>query len=539
MSQAETEIKSLEQSIRNFYGEIDKSVLAVKDLGKEITEVTPEKFIELGNNVKQLGPNFTDTMGSFQTAVSGVGEALTSFGGEVLTSDGNLITLLGSLETVSSQVGTALNPFITDSIGLWNNLKDTAISLGSAFDQTVEVWDQLKSVGGGIMENLSSVQSLFLSIPTPVLAIVAAVGALVAIFLYLWNTNDEFKEAVTEIWNNILEKGKEIFESLKNTLVIIWEGVKEAFVIVFQGLMDFWATWGDSILEAGRSIFESLKDVFQTIWEGISSLFKVIFEGLMEFWQTWGTTLMEYGSEIFGTIKEIFETVFNALSEFWATWGDTILEVAGSIFETLREVIQTVIEVIGEVFKGIFDGLMTFWEIWGETILGVATTTWELIFIAIKTAINSVKDIINIVLSALKGDWAAVWGHLKSFVLNIWDGIYSGIKGVINLIIKAINGMINGMNKISMDVPDWVPIIGGKTWGFNIPNIPALATGTNYVPSDTLAFLHKGEAVVPKKYNPALNGGGDANNNITIYLDGRRIYEGIDSFLGGKVLGGV
>jgi hypothetical protein len=66
------------------------------------------------------------------------------------------------------------------------------------------------------------------------------------------------------------------------------------------------------------------------------------------------------------------------------------------------------------------------------------------------------------------------------------------------------------LNKISIKVPNWVAdILGipkGSTFGFNIPEIQKLATGTNYVPQDMLAYLHEGEAVVPKKYNPAAAG---------------------------------
>ncbi len=61
--------------------------------------------------------------------------------------------------------------------------------------------------------------------------------------------------------------------------------------------------------------------------------------------------------------------------------------------------------------------------------------------------------------------------------------------------------MIGGLNKISFKVPDWVPKFGGQTWGIKIPKIPKLEVGTNYVPNDTLAVVHKGESVVPKKFN--------------------------------------
>lgn len=140
--------------------------------------------------------------------------------------------------------------------------------------------------------------------------------------------------------------------------------------------------------------------------------------------------------------------------------------------------------------------------------------------------------------NALISAWDGIKSAAKSLgemISNVWKGINDTIKNSINGIIGRINKFINGINGIRITVPSVdIPLIG-EVGGFSIglpqiPNIPQLATGTNYVPQDMLAFIHEGEAVVPKKYN-------DNNRNITIYLDGKKIYEGIDSYLGNRMLG--
>lgn len=63
---------------------------------------------------------------------------------------------------------------------------------------------------------------------------------------------------------------------------------------------------------------------------------------------------------------------------------------------------------------------------------------------------------------------------------GLWSGMRAGAKGAVNLVIEATNTLIRGLNKIRFDVPSWVPLIGGKQWGFSLSEIPKLARGTDY-----------------------------------------------------------
>jgi len=102
-----------------------------------------------------------------------------------------------------------------------------------------------------------------------------------------------------------------------------------------------------------------------------------------------------------------------------------------------------------------------------------------------------------------------MWDGIKSAVGSVidwiseaWEGLTSGIKGFMNGIIDGINGAIGFINKIKIDIPDWVPEYGGKTIGFNLEKIPKLAQG-GIVESPTLAMIGEDgkEAVVPLENN--------------------------------------
>jgi hypothetical protein len=83
---------------------------------------------------------------------------------------------------------------------------------------------------------------------------------------------------------------------------------------------------------------------------------------------------------------------------------------------------------------------------------------------------------------------------------------------MVNGAITLLNRLISSMNKIpGVNVKE----VGKIKTSDLLSYIPTLAVGTNYVPNDTLAFLHKGEAVVPKQYNPSAGGAGGIIINIT------------------------
>ncbi len=96
--------------------------------------------------------------------------------------------------------------------------------------------------------------------------------------------------------------------------------------------------------------------------------------------------------------------------------------------------------------------------------------------------------------TALVAGFMLLWKNCEGF-RNFW-------KGFVNVLISGVNALIKGLNKISIDVPDWVPAIGGKKFGFNIPTIPKLAKG-GIVDKATLAMIGENgkEAVLPLEKN--------------------------------------
>lgn len=206
--------------------------------------------------------------------------------------------------------------------------------------------------------------------------------------------------------------------------------------------------------------------------------------------------------------------------------GETIYNIFTSLLQGLLNIFDSLFTAI----KGIFDGIVKF-------IKGVFAGEW-------KTALEGIKDIFISILNGIISILSSVWQFIKSIIyslLNLVKGIvntvWGVIKGLINLIIGGINALIRGMNRLSFTAPDWVPGIGGKRWGVNIPQIPRLAKG-GIISQPTQAIIGEAgrEAVVPLENNMewldiladklASKIGGNGGSYI-INMDGRVIQRGI------------
>lgn len=124
---------------------------------------------------------------------------------------------------------------------------------------------------------------------------------------------------------------------------------------------------------------------------------------------------------------------------------------------------------------------------------------WESIQAAVENVKAIFQNIIDFISNVFSGNWSAAWQNIVNIFGNLFGMIVNLTKAPINGVISAINWVLEKINSISVTIPDWVPLVGGQTLGFNIPTIPQLAEG-GVATSPTLAEIGEGgepEAVMP------------------------------------------
>lgn len=220
---------------------------------------------------------------------------------------------------------------------------------------------------------------------------------------------------------------------------------------------------------------------------------------------------------------------------------DEVKEVASVVCESIKnafvsawEAIQTAWSVASGYFSAIWNAIKVTFAPVVEYLSGLFTQAWE----NIKQIFGGMIDFIT---GVFTGDWETAWDGIKGIFTGVWNGIVSTLESAVNLIIKGINWLISQLNKISFELPDWVPAIGGKSFGFNIPkisevSIPRLAAGSVIPPNrEFLAVLgdnkQETEVVSPlSTMKQALlealqeaGGVGGGTQQINLVVDGRTL----------------
>ena len=259
------------------------------------------------------------------------------------------------------------------------------------------------------------------------------------------------------------------------------------------------------------------------------------------------TTATGHGEELLNGIREVIEGFKDFFVGVFTGDIEKAIGGIGKIFEGLKKTVFAVIDGLQDTLLSFLNWLdeKTGGKFHGiiETAKGFVTTFFSSVKETLDNLLDAVKQIFTGIIQFLAGvftnDWDLAWEGVKSIFKGVWNGVVSLLEGAINIIIKGLNWLISQMNKIAFDVPGWVPVIGGKSVGVNIPSIseaqiPRLAQGAVIPPNrEFLAVLgdqRRGTNIeaplstieqAVENVLSRMGGGGDRPIQVNVMLDGK------------------
>ncbi|UNT96670.1 phage tail tape measure protein [Allobaculum mucilyticum] len=369
----------------------------------EGTQDAPDKLTTAMNNLKIAGKEIGETL---LTALAPVFEKLVEAAKKLAEWFSNLSDGQKQMILVIGGLAAAIGPALI-AIG----------KMSTGLSALIKYFGSVETMGGKLIAALGGISA-------PVIAAAAAVAALVAAFVHLWNTNEEFRTNIMEIWNSIVE----------------------AFQNFFQGIVDR--------LNALGFQFEDITEVLKTLWDGFCAFLAPVFEGAFQFIATTLETVLNVLTGLFDVfsglftgnwdlvwqgVKEVFEDVWNGIKD----WFDNILNTMKDILDVVCGWFGTTWEDtwngIKSFFEGIWDGITGFFSGAIEGIKTAASNAWNWISEKTQSVWNGIKDhIINPISDA--------WNKVSEVFGNIYNWIKDKIEGARDIVshaIDAIKGFFN------------------------------------------------------------------------------------------------
>lgn len=202
------------------------------------------------------------------------------------------------------------------------------------------------------------------------------------------------------------------------------------------------------------------------------------------------------------TVQRIVRTAFRVIGQVIGTTLRTARRIVQVTWNAIKNAFQVVLRVIWTVVKTYFTLYKT-----------IITTVIRAVLAVIRPALNFLRERVPAAFRAVRDGLRRAWSGLAGFTKGVFNSVLGAVKGPINAVIGLVNSAIRALNKVKVSIPGWVPGVGGKTFGVNLPTIPTLAQGGVVLPrtGGTLAVLGEAgqaEAVLPLNRLEALLGRG-------------------------------
>lgn len=468
----------------NSTGACDK---AFKTMNSTAKEQLTQSINKLKNAMVEIGDVMLPVVANIAQAVAGFADFLNQLGqanpallqttvviGGIVAAIGPLLLILGSL---ASAIGNLIE--------LKDLLAESSI-LSSAIGRVSGLFTSLRNViMGSVVPALQSLWAFMLA--NPITFVIAAIAALVAGFVYLWNNCESFRNFWINLWDNIVEVVTKIPETIQNLgqqfqaafqniiislRMLLLNGIntmKEAFSNGLATLLDPIINWGYSVNgylgDAFTDLYGIIEDTFNLIADYIrdfASIMISIFtgdwqgalQGLQNLFSNLGNNIMNILSDLKNFISEIFMGIVEAIKGNLSQAYNNVVNWASQMTSKAREAGSNFLK---NVISAIQNLPSKVWSYLSQTISKASTFVSQFGQKATQAArnfttniVNGVRNIPNQMLSIGRNIVQGIWrgisgaaGWLRSQISNFASGIINGFKSAFK---------INSPSKIMRDV---------------------------------------------------------------------------------------
>lgn len=313
----------------------------------------------LTQKLQNLTPEQKEQIVKWAAVAASIGPVLLVVG-KLVTGIGGLITTLGKIPGAVSSISGGMTKLVTG----FKNIGEGITLAKAGFPGMAAQASKLGAAIGGIT--------------APVAAVIAIIAALVAAFATLWKTNEEFRNKMTSIWNEIketvggfcdgiVERINSLgfdFQNITEVLWSIWKGFCDLLAPVFTGVFQYIADTIGVVLDVILGIFDVFISVFKGDWEGAWEAVKGIFMSVWNYIKDWFTNILNTIGGVLdavcGWFGTTWENTWNSIKQFFIDIWNGIVNFFSNVISSIKMAVSNFITTIVNFFAQLPTNIANF-----------------------------------------------------------------------------------------------------------------------------------------------------------------------------------
>lgn len=279
----------------------------------------------------------------------------------------------------------------------------------------------------------------------PIMLVVSLIAGLVVALVTLWNTNEDFRNAVIAIWESVKEAFSTAIEAIKGFISGLTEKISNAF---------------ENIKETITNIFNAVIETFQNVWNSITEIFNSIVETISAAWETVKNVVQVSIMFIVEVITAAFELITLPFRFIWENCKETIF----AAWETIKSTVSNALDAIKTTISNVWNAILTILTPILESIKNTVSTVWNAIKTAVTTVVNAIKTVITTVWDAIKTAISTAMNAIKTTVSSIWNSIKTTVTSVVNTIKSTITSVFNAVKSTISSILNSIKSTFSSIW---------------------------------------------------------------------------
>ncbi|QQV87973.1 tail tape measure [Staphylococcus phage PMBT9] len=282
----------------------------------------------------------------------------------------------------------------------------------------------------------------FTALTGPIGIAIAVIGALVGVIVYLWKTNEDFRNMITEAWNGIVTAISGAVSSIVGWFQQLWSNIQQTLQPIMPILQQLGQIFMQVLGVVVMTIIQNLITVFQGLWTVVSVVFTaiggIISAAVQIIVGLFTAFIQLLNGDVSGALLTLQNTVSNVMNTVWNTLSSIWNQISNFIFSILNRILGTNITSWGQIWSTITGFVSKIWN---------SVSTW---FTKVaSTVLSKMIQAYNYIMSNGARWVSSVWNTMISFVAKI-------VSGFLDVVSEIGNGMSRGLDKIKSFFGDFI-----------------------------------------------------------------------------------